>query len=191
MTLLSWEKAWTLLHILLLERGLSQSLTTELWSQLQAAKNQREKVCRSVKQRQRWKFEQLKSDKTTQTPPQLDPYKLVFNLSGRQLIPQEKEVLILGLSFTIAPRQVPYNNIIAATELTARRHDPTAAYALRLAVCKILHKVKPPKPNQSYWQCHTIQELRSDQNIVILPADKGKVTVIMDKEDYIRKMRDT
>ena len=28
----------------------------------------------------------------------------------------------------------------------------------------------------------------SDQNIVILPADKGRVTVVMDHEDYIMKM---
>lgn len=31
----------------------------------------------------------------------------------------------------------------------------------------------------------------SDESIVILPADKGKVTVIMDSEDYTSKMTAT
>lgn len=49
----------------------------------------------------------------------LDPKKLVVNLR-RSLSPQEKEVLALGLSFAIAPRQVPYDEIIVATEATYR-----------------------------------------------------------------------
>ena len=34
-----------------------------------------------------------------------------------------------------------------------------------------------------------VQELRRDESIAILPADKGRSTVIMDREDYIKKMR--
>ena len=30
--------------------------------------------------------------------------------------------------------------------------------------------------------------LKTDENIVILPADKGRVTVVMDKTDYYDKM---
>ena len=32
------------------------------------------------------------------------------------------------------------------------------------------------------------QALKNDNNIVILPADKGRVTVVMDKTDYFDKM---
>lgn len=66
----------------------------------------------------------------------LDPKKLVINLSRRSLSPQEEEVLALGLSFVIATRQEPYDEIIATTEATYRRLDPPAADALRSAVRK-------------------------------------------------------
>ena len=33
-----------------------------------------------------------------------------------------------------------------------------------------------------------MKRLKNDNNIVILPADKGRVTVVMDKTDYFDKM---
>ena len=33
-----------------------------------------------------------------------------------------------------------------------------------------------------------LKRLKTDENIVILPADKGRVTVVMDKTDYYHKM---
>ena len=33
-----------------------------------------------------------------------------------------------------------------------------------------------------------LKRLETDENIVILPADKGRVTVVMDKTDYYDKM---
>ena len=33
-----------------------------------------------------------------------------------------------------------------------------------------------------------LKRLKNDKNIVILPADKGRVTVVMDKTDYYDKM---
>ena len=33
-----------------------------------------------------------------------------------------------------------------------------------------------------------LKRLKTDENIVILPADKGRVTVVMDKTDYYDKM---
>ena len=35
---------------------------------------------------------------------------------------------------------------------------------------------------------HTLKRLKNDEDIVILPADKGGVTVVMDKTDYHDKM---
>ena len=31
---------------------------------------------------------------------------------------------------------------------------------------------------------HALKRLKNDENIVILPADRGRVTVIMNKTDY-------
>ena len=35
---------------------------------------------------------------------------------------------------------------------------------------------------------HALKGLKNDENIIILPADKGQVTVVMDKTDYFDKM---
>ena len=66
--------------------------------------------------------------------------------------------------------------------------DPTNADALRLTVSGTgWQRAKPPRANLSQ-QCRSIQELRSDEDIVILPADKGKATVVINREDYTTKM---
>jgi len=35
---------------------------------------------------------------------------------------------------------------------------------------------------------HALRRLKNDESIVILPANKGRVTVVMDKTDYFDKM---
>ena len=37
-------------------------------------------------------------------------------------------------------------------------------------------------------ELHALRRLRNDKDIVILPTDKGCVTVVMDKKDYSHKM---
>ena len=37
-------------------------------------------------------------------------------------------------------------------------------------------------------ELHALRRLRNDKDIVILPADKGRGTVVMDKKDYMDKM---
>ena len=39
-------------------------------------------------------------------------------------------------------------------------------------------------------ECKTLKELESDTSIVILPADKGRATVILNREDYLEKCMD-
>ena len=102
-----------------------------------------------------------------------------------------KEVLALGLSFAIAPSRIPYEDIISATEATARRLDHKVADSLRLGVSKALRQAKPPKPNLPFQQCKALHSLKNDTNIVIIPADKGRATVIMDKHDYTHRMLQT
>lgn len=46
----------------------------------------------------------------------------------------------------IAPKQIPYHEIITATEATARGLDKPTADDLRLAVNSVLHQAKFPQP---------------------------------------------
>ena len=49
---------------------------------------------------------------------------------------------------------------------------------------------KPPKttPNLPYSESRAFKYLRDNEDIIILPADKGRAKVIMDKDDYNSKM---
>ena len=52
----------------------------------------------------------------------------------------------------------------------------------------MLTSAKPPKPNLTYSQRAALRDLRNDNSIVILPADKGNATVVMDRSTYSDKM---
>ena len=53
----------------------------------------------------------------------------------------------------------------------------------------ILKNVQPLRPNKSKEEARAIK-LRSNQDKIILTANKGVSMVVMDKEDYIKKSED-
>ena len=55
-------------------------------------------------------------------------------------------------------------------------------------VTSILQSPSLPNSNLTADEQKTLKRLKTDENIVILPADKGRVTVVMDKTDYNDKM---
>ena len=54
----------------------------------------------------------------------------------------------------------------------------------------IPEKAKVPKSNLSADEWKALKSLKDDKNIMILPADKGKCLVVMDREEYINKMEE-
>ena len=56
-------------------------------------------------------------------------------------------------------------------------------------VISILSRTKPPVSNLSVAERRAIKQLRDDDSILILPADKGRSVVVMDKCDYDHIMR--
>ena len=53
-----------------------------------------------------------------------------------------------------------------------------------------LQSSKPPKDNLSKDEHKAFKELQSDTSIVTVPADKGRSTVIFNREDYSEKCMD-
>ena len=64
------------------------------------------------------------------------------------------------------------------------------ADTIRAKVSLTLLNSKPPKDNLSKDERKALKELQSDTSIVILPADKGRSTVIPNHEDYLEKCMD-
>ena len=52
---------------------------------------------------------------------------------------------------------------------------------LRWEVRQALEKSKPPKPNISKTERQALKSPQDDNSIIILPADKGDATMVMDR----------
>jgi hypothetical protein len=75
------------------------------------------------------------------------------------------------------------------TELACNNlKDPPKAASLRADVVRLLKNTKPPTSNITKGERTALDSLKKDKTITILPADKGRATVIMDKSTYSEKM---
>ena len=114
--------------------------------------------------------------------------KAIVNISKRQLTTPEKSEQNKGLNLATTIKQTPYLDLIAPIEDAALKISKAQADELRWKVSQALEKSKPPKPNISKSERLTIKSLLVDNNITILPADKGNVTVVMDRVEYSNKL---
>lgn len=115
----------------------------------------------------------------------------VFNFSSRTLDESHLSVLAKGMNFAVIPRTIPFSQILANIEDKLRRtDDKAAANSVRNNIVGVLRKARPPGTNLTKAERNALSELRKDDTVVILPADKGKGTVILDRSDYDSKMLD-
>ena len=171
---------------LLIESTDSMITSDEQWPQIiEWCSKAAEETSLATKTRQKEKYDKLISRRNG---PSLDRKKVVKNVSSRTLTENEEKVLALGLNFAVAPKKIPYQEFITATESTARQLDTEKAKALRSAVSCALHKARPPANNVDKGMMKALSDLRKDEDMVILPADKGNTTVVLDKKDYTEKM---
>ena len=66
--------------------------------------------------------------------------------------------------------------------------DEAAVQIARSKVSKILKSSKPPQRNITHEEEEALKELKKDESIVILKADKGNATVIMNATEYNDKI---
>ena len=152
------------------------------------------------KERQQLKFVTLqrrthnhigeKEDNRANTSTTTTQDKWVKNLSDKDLTEPEKDVLAKGLNFAVTPKQVPIVELITATESAIRKNklSTTQAEELRLKVTAALSEAKNPTPNLSRQEMKAVASLSKDENITILPADKGRCTVVLNTVDYHNKV---
>lgn len=62
------------------------------------------------------------------------------------------------------------------------------AAVIRVEAAHALLHAKPPKPNLPRVEFNVLSHLRHNKDIVILPADKGNATVVMNSSDYHSKI---
>ena len=104
----------------------------------------------------------------------------------------------MGFNFRPSLPDLPIKDYIVATESYIKRAnlDDTAGANIRNAVIKEIERMKhknlqkPQKSNLSPAQWQAVKSLKENQSIIIIPADKGNKTVILDREAYLDKLND-
>ena len=110
------------------------------------------------------------------------------NVSDRILSDAELSVLKKGLNYAPTPKTLPIVDLITATESACRNLGKSEADSLRCETVGVLKKFKPPKSNLNQAESEALEKLQRDRDIEILPADKGRCTVVMNKKDYQSKV---
>ena len=113
--------------------------------------------------------------------------KWVVNISSRKLSNAEQEVLHLGLNLAPAPSRLPLINTVAAIEVVSKLEND-AAYDLQGRISGIIRRAKLPMDNLSKEHRKVLKSMKKMEDVVVLPADKGNTTVVMNKKDYCMKI---
>ena len=92
-------------------------------------------------------------------------------------------------NFAPAPRKIPVPQIVVAVECSLKKVEENAAVEVRQKVIGLLRKAKLPPSNITPSQREALNSLKKDTSVVILPADKGRATVLLDQPDYEQNMK--
>ena len=109
---------------------------------------------------------------------------------SRDFTQSQINALKKGTKFAITPTKIPTLDLVCGVEQglmqVDHKHKALINYT-RAQVVNILKTAKPPKQNLSKEEISAIKELKSYDDIVILNADKGNCTVVLDKTEYHKK----
>ncbi|BHF71420.1 hypothetical protein SprV_0401447800 [Sparganum proliferum] len=112
---------------------------------------------------------------------------VVHNLSSKQLTAEQIKVLSHDACFNTTDAQ-PIDFIAAAEAVI--REAPITEENRNLLRQRISSRLMSHKKRNmlSKAENEALRTLKADKSIVILPADKGRSTVVLNKEDYVNKV---
>ena len=87
--------------------------------------------------------------------------------------PAEISVLEKGLNFTTALTRIPAKEIVKVTEVACQRPDGESADLLCNEVVGFMQNAKSPKSNLTEAERDALKTLKSNKDIIILPAGKS------------------
>ena len=95
------------------------------------------------------------------------------------------------MNFTITPRNIPIKQIIASVEEGISELPQADKEQIRSQVYSTIKEARPPvKKNISRKEKKAMNDLKGDNDIVIIKADKGNAVVIRDRKDYEKQTRE-
>ena len=110
----------------------------------------------------------------------------VRNISSTPLTEAQVKVLGHRPNYAVIPRDPPITKYVASIEQVCTTLKQVEAEGLRGEVKAIIKKIQHPKYNITREEHKALEELKKDNNRIILTVDKGVSIVVIDKEEYIR-----
>ncbi|BHF71353.1 hypothetical protein SprV_0401441100 [Sparganum proliferum] len=120
------------------------------------------------------------------TSPRND--KRVHNLSSKELTKDQMQVLRHEASFNTADAK-PVNMIAAVESILCQTEATEETKNLIRHQVSSLLMAHRPREVLSKVERDALRELKADKDLVIVPADKGRATVVLDRADYLQKAK--
>ncbi|BHF79180.1 hypothetical protein SprV_0602229900 [Sparganum proliferum] len=120
------------------------------------------------------------------TSPRND--KLVHNLSSKELTKDQMQVLRHEASFNTTDAK-PVNMIAAVESILSQTEATEETKSLIRHQVSSLLMAHRPREVLSKVERDALRELKADKDLVIVPADKGRSTVVPDRTDYLQKAK--
>ncbi|BHF60502.1 hypothetical protein SprV_0100346700 [Sparganum proliferum] len=114
--------------------------------------------------------------------------KLVHNLSSKELTKYQMQVLRHEASFNTADAK-PVNMIVAVESVLCQTEATEETKSLIRHQVSSLLMAHRPREVLSKVERDALRELKADKDLVIVPADKGRSTVVLDRKDYLQKAK--
>ncbi|BHF81388.1 hypothetical protein SprV_0702451800 [Sparganum proliferum] len=121
------------------------------------------------------------------TSPRND--KLVHNLSSKELTKDQMQVLRHEASFNTTDAK-PVNMIAAVESILSQTEATEETKSLIRHQVSSLLMAHRPREVLSKVERDALRELKADKDLVIVPADKGRSTVVLDRTDYLQKAKE-
>ena len=115
----------------------------------------------------------------------------VRNISSCPLDKTESHILSYGLKHSVTPKWILTKSIVSSVEVVLshqRDLSESAKDNIRSRIASTVQSASITDNNLTKNEQQALERLKTDNHIVILPADKGCATVVMDETDYFYKM---
>jgi len=103
-----------------------------------------------------------------------------LHISSRPLDKTETQVLSYGLKHSVTPKRIPTEAIVSRVEAVLSRQrelSESTKNNIRSRIASTIQSASLPDSNLTKDERKALKRLNSGKDIVILPADKGLVTV--------------
>ena len=156
---------------------------------LQFLKRRSQSVRSNIEGRHETKLTNLSSEADNERPVTINRKNWAINLSQKPLSSAERSLLEKGPKFALTPRTIPVKDIVSEVEAAIVRLPDDSKDAIRTTTASLLHRARlPPHRNITKAELRALKSLKDDHERVIMKADNGNCSVVVDKFDYDTKM---